>query len=106
MDLVGRLQKTVGQIVEFRDVNPISLIPISKYVKKSLMDFDWLRNEHYFPLAYAIEALISRGGPVYDYFFHPILSENGACFEKFVQHVTETYNRDEREITKKHAGMF
>ena len=82
------------------------MIPLVKYAKKSLMDFDWLKNENYFPLAYAIEALISRGGSVYDYFFHPILSENGVCFEKFVRCVTETYDHDEREVAKKHAGTF
>ncbi|KAE9555686.1 hypothetical protein FO519_001157 [Halicephalobus sp. NKZ332] len=104
LDLVDRLQKTVGQIVEFRKINSLPLVSIVKYSKRNLMEFDWLKNERYFPLAYAIEALVSRGGPVYDHFFHPLLSENGTCFEKFVRRVTETYNHDEQEVAKNHAG--
>uniref|UniRef100_A0A914YGR3 Uncharacterized protein n=1 Tax=Panagrolaimus superbus TaxID=310955 RepID=A0A914YGR3_9BILA len=44
----------------------------------------------YFPLVYALQALISRNGAIYDYFFRPCFNK----FDEFLNLVTDKYENN------------
>uniref|UniRef100_A0AC34R5S7 RNA-directed RNA polymerase n=1 Tax=Panagrolaimus sp. JU765 TaxID=591449 RepID=A0AC34R5S7_9BILA len=100
--LIDRLQRATGLNVEFRILTDGSIIPLTNYVKTNLEEIcPEMTDFKFFKLAYAIEALVSRGGLIYDYFFHP----NFRQFDEFVLYVKNLYIKDLEQIQNQHLDV-
>uniref|UniRef100_A0A914Z517 RNA-dependent RNA polymerase n=1 Tax=Panagrolaimus superbus TaxID=310955 RepID=A0A914Z517_9BILA len=102
---LDRLQKLIGKEIEFGDLSNNTFVK-HRYYEKNFLKFPdtfpenllKLNEQKYFPLVYAVEAIVSRGGSSYDYFFR----KPYACFEPFLKLVSERYENDlEHEPNKK-----
>uniref|UniRef100_A0A914PSF0 PH-like domain-containing protein n=1 Tax=Panagrolaimus davidi TaxID=227884 RepID=A0A914PSF0_9BILA len=103
MDCLDRLRKNIDSPIEFRflywkavnfDGKKRTVINPSYYENINFFseldkhpNFKHLSDPKYFPLIYAIEALISHGGELYDCFFRPPYG----CFIKFMYKVVQCY---------------
>uniref|UniRef100_A0AC34F872 RNA-directed RNA polymerase n=1 Tax=Panagrolaimus sp. ES5 TaxID=591445 RepID=A0AC34F872_9BILA len=115
LDCLDRLRKNNHYSIEFRNLYRKKCINIRNYDENRFMtpeklplDYEKLKPKDlkseealpyeklnqfkYFPLVYAVQALITRGGELYDYFFRPQYSK----FYDFLNTVIQYYEADLR----------
>uniref|UniRef100_A0AC34GR65 RNA-directed RNA polymerase n=1 Tax=Panagrolaimus sp. ES5 TaxID=591445 RepID=A0AC34GR65_9BILA len=105
LQVFDRLNKLTGKFVQFQILGWNPFIKHQFYEMNLLnnpenlpFQFQKLRDATYFPLVYAVHALISRGGAIYDYFFR----KPYACFESFLKLVVQKFDHNlEKEFDKK-----
>ena len=100
MDCLDRLRKNIDSPIEFRFISWRSFTSIDRYTEtdffKNLENnrhFKFLLEPKYFSLVYAIQALISYGGEIYDHFFRPKPGSSG-CFIEFLKAVLNNFEKD------------
>uniref|UniRef100_A0A914Y9C6 RNA-directed RNA polymerase n=1 Tax=Panagrolaimus superbus TaxID=310955 RepID=A0A914Y9C6_9BILA len=108
LEVFDRLHKITGKFVQFQSLclNPFVKhqfyeTNFLKYPEKLPVDLQKLGNKKYYPLVYAIHALTSRGGEIYDHFFR----RPYACFESFLKIVVQKYDQNlesesDKQITR------
>ena len=103
-DCLDRLRKKITHAIEFRFLARKKTENIRTYFHyaeifmnepdKIDTGYAKLAEDKYFPLVYAIQAIISRGGEVFDYFFRPEFSQFKTfldlCIEKFESDLNDT----------------
>ena len=99
-DCLDRLRKTIAHAIEFRFLDRKRLSNIRNYLYDAEMfmgtpekldhEYKKLADEKYFPLVYAVQAIISRGGEVFEYFFRPEFNH----FKTFLNLCIECFDRD------------
>uniref|UniRef100_A0AC34GWR3 RNA-dependent RNA polymerase n=1 Tax=Panagrolaimus sp. ES5 TaxID=591445 RepID=A0AC34GWR3_9BILA len=97
LDCLDRFRKSITYSIEYRFLDNLSNWSLRKYTKNVFMDQEDLpdelftyTNREYFPLVFAVQALISRKGAIYDYFFRTCFN----TFDEFLNLVTESFKND------------
>uniref|UniRef100_A0AC34GWZ1 RNA-directed RNA polymerase n=1 Tax=Panagrolaimus sp. ES5 TaxID=591445 RepID=A0AC34GWZ1_9BILA len=97
LDCLDRLRKSNNFGIEFRNLYRKKCLNIKSYERNNFMnlnnlpsDYSKLKDQKYFPLVYAVQALITRGGELYDYFFRP----EYFTFYNFLNTVIEHFDAD------------
>uniref|UniRef100_A0AC35EW18 RNA-dependent RNA polymerase n=1 Tax=Panagrolaimus sp. PS1159 TaxID=55785 RepID=A0AC35EW18_9BILA len=97
LDCFDRLRKCNNYAIEFRFLHRKELKNIRFYGRDPFANpnhlppkYSKLKEPKYFPLVYAVQALISRGGELFDYFFRPEYLK----FYEFLDTVVECYDED------------
>ena len=111
-DCLDRLRKTITHAIEFRFLDRKKLANIRNYLHgaETFMgapeqldpEYKKLADEKYFPLVYAVQAIVSRGGEVLDYFFRPEFNH----FKTFLNLCIERFDRDLWDAPQASKGFF
>ena len=97
MDCLDRLRKNIDSPIEFRYISWRTITSIDKYTESDVvknLENNRLLEPKYFSLVYAIQALISYGGEIYDHFFRPKSNSNNDCFIQFLKVVKNNFEKD------------
>uniref|UniRef100_A0AC35GUX4 RNA-dependent RNA polymerase n=1 Tax=Panagrolaimus sp. PS1159 TaxID=55785 RepID=A0AC35GUX4_9BILA len=97
LDCLDRLRKSNNYAIEFRFLHRKTVKHIKDYNENPLKHVDKLPNIYeelkkpqFFPLVYAVQALITRGGEIFDYFFRPEYHK----FSEFFDYVIKQFTAD------------
>uniref|UniRef100_A0AC35FAE9 RNA-directed RNA polymerase n=1 Tax=Panagrolaimus sp. PS1159 TaxID=55785 RepID=A0AC35FAE9_9BILA len=97
LDCLDRLRKSNNYAIELRFLHRKTVKHIKDYNENPLKHVDKLPNKYeelkqpkFFPLVYAVQALITRGGEIYDYFFRPEYHK----FYEFLDYVISQFKAD------------
>uniref|UniRef100_A0AC34G4H3 Uncharacterized protein n=1 Tax=Panagrolaimus sp. ES5 TaxID=591445 RepID=A0AC34G4H3_9BILA len=108
LDCLDRLRKSNHYSIEFRVLYRKKCLHIKNYECNKFMnpenlpqEYSKLKDLKYFPLVYAVQALITRGGEIYDYFFRPEYGKFNEFLDTVIQHFDEDLCKDpEARIVK------
>uniref|UniRef100_A0AC35GXF1 RNA-directed RNA polymerase n=2 Tax=Panagrolaimus sp. PS1159 TaxID=55785 RepID=A0AC35GXF1_9BILA len=97
LDCLDRFRKCITYGIEYRFLDRSPNINVKNYAKNFFMDKKDLPDKYlkyiepeYFPLVYAVQAILSRKETMYDYLFRPTFNK----FEEFLALVTERFEND------------